>query len=147
LWDNLDYGRGVLRGTIGYVRGERTDGVNLYHVMPINGKIALDHTLGGWNSAIEAQLVGTKDEVSQVRNELTTPSYALINVRTGYQWQALRIDLGVDNLFNKYYYLPLGGVDLPDHVVVGAMGMKDYLYGFSVPAPGRSFNGRLTVKF
>jgi iron complex outermembrane receptor protein len=146
LWDNLAYGRGVFRGTLGYVRGQRTDGVNLYHIMPINAKLALDHTLGNWTSSVELHLVGSKDYVSSVRNELTTPSYALVNVRTGYQLQQARIDVGIDNLFNQYYVLPLGGADLANHWHMMGM-MKVYDYGFNVPGPGRSFNGRLTVKF
>jgi iron complex outermembrane receptor protein len=146
LWDDPVVGRGVFRGQLGFVRGQRTDGINLYHVMPINAKFALDHTLGGWNNSIELQLVGSKDRVSQVHNELTTPSHALVNLRTGYQWQAVRVDFGVDNLFNQYYYLPLGGADLVDHKVVSMMGSSP-AYGYNVPGPGRSFNGRLTVKF
>src|ERR1700738_4335760 len=78
--------------------------------------------LGGWNNSVELQLVGSKDQVSQVHNELTTPSYALVNLRTGYQWQAVRIDFGVDNLFNQYYYLPLGGAALVDYIVVSMVG-------------------------
>lgn len=138
LWDDPVYGRGVFRGAFNYVRGQRTDGVDLYHIMPVNAKLALDHALGNWSNSVELQLVGSKDFVSQVRNELTTPSYALLNLRTGYQWQAARIDVGIDNVLNKYYVLPLGGVDIADHKGV---------YGFSVPAPGRSYNGRLTVTF
>jgi iron complex outermembrane receptor protein len=53
LWDDPLYGRGVFRGQLGYVRGQRTDGVNLYHVMPIKAKLAFDHTLGGWNNGVE----------------------------------------------------------------------------------------------
>ncbi|QWG25779.1 TonB-dependent receptor plug domain-containing protein [Bradyrhizobium sediminis] len=146
LWDDPQYGRGVLRGQLGYVRGQRTDGVNLYHVMPINAKLAFDHTLGGWNNGVELQLVGSKDQVNQVHNELTTPSYALVNLRSGYQWQAVRVDFGVDNLFNQHYYLPLGGADLVDYKVVSMMGSSP-AYGYNVPGPGRSFNGRLTMKF
>ncbi|WP_296522352.1 TonB-dependent receptor [Rhodoplanes sp.] len=138
VWDDLAYGRGVLRGTLGYVRGQRTDGINLYHVMPINGRIGLDHTLGGWTNSVEVQLVGTKNEVSEVRNELTTPGYALVNIRTGYQWKNVRIDAGIDNLFNKYYWLPLGGANLVNY---------DGAWGYSVLGPGRSFNSRLTVTF
>ncbi len=142
LWDNESYGRGVFRAALSYTRGQRTDGIDLYHVMPVNAKLGLDHTLGNWTNSVELQLVGPKDFVSLVRNELTTPSYALVNVRTGYQWQQVRIDLGIDNLFNEYYVLPLGGADLTDYK--GAAGT---LYGFNVPGPGRSFNGRLTVQF
>jgi len=138
LWDDLAYGRGVFRGTFGYVRGHRTDGIDLYHIMPINAKLALDHTLGAWTNSVELQLVGSKDYVSQVRNELTTPSYALLNLRTGYQWQSVRVDAGIDNLFNKYYYLPLGGADLVD---------LNKAWGNNVPGAGRSYNTRLTVTF
>lgn len=146
LWENPTYGRGEFRGTFGYVRGQRTDRINLYHIMPVSAKLALDHTLGGWNNSIELQLAGSKDQTSQVHNELPTPAYALINLRTGYQWQAVRVDFGIDNLFNKYYVLPLGGADLVNHQVTSMMGTSA-AYGFNVPAPGRSFNGRLTVKF
>ncbi|MBB5046816.1 iron complex outermembrane receptor protein [Rhodopseudomonas rhenobacensis] len=146
VWDGPVYGRGVLRGQLGYVRGQRTDGVNLYHVMPINAKLALDHTLGNWTNSVELQLVGAKDDVSQVHNELTTPAYALVNLRTGYQWDAVRVDLGVDNLFNTNYYLPLGGADLVDYKVVSMMGSST-AYGYNVAGPGRSLNARLTVKF
>jgi iron complex outermembrane receptor protein len=146
LWDDPSYGHGEFRGTFGYVRGERTDGTNLYHIMPINAKLALDHTLGGWSNSIELQLVGSKDDVSQVHNELTTPAYALVNLRAGYQWDSVRVDFGTDNLFNTYYVLPLGGVDLVDDRAVSMMGTSA-AYGFNVPAPGRSLNGRLTVKF
>ena len=115
-------------------------------MMPVNAKLALDHRLGGWTNSVELQLVGSKDQVSQVHNELTTPDYALVNLRTGYQWQAVRVDLGVDNLFNQNYYLPLGGADLVDYKVVSMMG-SSAAYGYNVKGPGRSFNGRLTVKF
>lgn len=141
LWDNSEYGLGVLRGTLNYVRGQRTDGINLYRMMPINGKLGIDHTLGGWTNSIELQLVGSKDDVSQVHNELTTGAYALVNLRTGYQWKNVRVDAGIDNLFNQYYALPLGGADLT------RPGMMGSLYGYNVLGPGRSFNGRLTMTF
>ncbi len=114
--------------------------------MPINLKLALDHRLGGWINSLELQLVGAKDDVSQMRNELTTPAYALVNLRTGYRWEYVRVDLGVDNLFNQLYYLPLGGADLVDYKAVSMMG-SSAVYGNSVKGPGRSVNGRLTVSF
>ncbi len=147
LWSSSDYGRADLRGTLGYVHGERTDGVGLYHLMPINAKIALDHALGNWSSSLELQLVGAKTQVSEVHNELTTPAYALVNFRTGYQWQAVRVDFGIDNLFNQSYLLPLGGADLVNYRTTSMMGGTTPVWGYGVAGPGRSFNGRLTMKF
>ncbi|WP_022720061.1 TonB-dependent receptor, partial [Rhodopseudomonas sp. B29] len=146
VWDTPAYGRGVLRGQLAYVHGQRTDGVNLYHVMPINAKLALNHELGGWISSAEVQLVGAKTDVSQVRNEIATPAYALLNLRTGYRWQNVRLDVGIDNVFNKFYYLPLGGADLVDFQAVSMMGSSP-MWGYSVAGMGRSFNTRLTVSF
>ncbi|RTL54522.1 MAG: TonB-dependent receptor [Bradyrhizobiaceae bacterium] len=144
LWDNAAYGRGVFRGNLNYVRGERTDGINLYHMMPLNGKLALDHTMGGWINSIELQLVGGKTDVSQVHNELTTPAYALLNLRTGYQWQNVRLDFGVENVLNQQYYLPLGGANLTNFI--DPM-MGSPIYGYNVAGMGRSYNTRLTVQF
>ncbi|QUS39679.1 TonB-dependent receptor [Tardiphaga alba] len=146
VWDSLAYGQGQLRGLIGYVAGQRTDGVDLYRMMPLNAKLALDHKLGGWTNSIELQLVGAKNQVNQVRNELTTAAYALVNLRSGYQWQHARLDVGIDNLFDQTYDLPLGGADLVNHQVVSMMG-SSAAYGFGVKGMGRSFNTRLTVNF
>jgi len=148
LWDDISYGHGEFRGALNFVRGERTDGINLYHMMPINAKLALDHKLGGWTNSVELQLVGSKDQVSQVRNELTTPDYALVNLRTGYQWQQVKVELGVDNLLNQTYYLPLGGADLSTYAPPGGGMMAPVSpYGYNVKGPGRSINGRLSVTF
>jgi iron complex outermembrane receptor protein len=146
VWDNLTYGRGDLRSIFSYTQGQRQDGIDLYHIMPINAKLALDHKIGNWTNSLELQLVGSKDRVNQVHNELTTPAYALVNLRTGYQWQHVRVDLGVDNLFNQTYYLPLGGADLVDYRVVSMMGSSP-AYGYNVKGPGRSINGRLSIAF
>jgi iron complex outermembrane receptor protein len=70
----------------------------------------------------------------------------LVNLRTGYQWEHVRLDLGVDNLFNQNYDLPLGGADLVDYRVVSMMGTS-VAYGHAVKGPGRSINGRLSVSF
>ena len=141
IWDNSAYGRGDLKGSLGWMHGQTISGDSLYHMMPLNGKLALEHTLGGWTSAIEAQLVNAKSEADPLRQEPFTPGYTLINLRTGYQWGSVRFDVGIDNLLNKQYYLPLGGVDFSDtpHTSPGAMG--------ALPGPGRSYNAAVTVKF
>ena len=124
------------------MHGQTTSGDALYHMMPLNGKLALEHSLGGWTSAVEAQLVNSKSEADPSRQEPFTPGYTLINLRTGYQWQSVRIDVGIDNLFNKQYYPPLGGINLADYIASGYAGTPMALAG-----PGRSFMTGLTVKF
>jgi iron complex outermembrane recepter protein len=140
LWANPAYGRFAITGLVSWVEGERIDGGNLYHMMPLNGRFALTHTLAGWSSAVELQLVSDKDLVDLRRNEPTTPGYALLNLRTRYEWENFRVDLSVENLFDKLYYQPLGGTYRADFIAPS--------YDRNpVAGIGRSFNAALTVKF
>ena len=43
--------------------------------------------MGSWTNTIEEQLVGSKKNVSQVRDELRTGGYGLLNLRTSYGWK------------------------------------------------------------
>ena len=90
------------------------DGVNLYHMMPFNIKLDLDHTREAWKNTFEMQFVDAKNNVQSIRNELRTSSYILLNAKTGYQWKHLSIDVGLDNILNKQYYYPLSGVYIGD---------------------------------
>ncbi len=143
LWESKGSGRVDLSGVVGYVNGENLDsGDNLYHMMPLNARVALQHRLGEWSSALEVVAVNRKSDVNDLRNEPVTPGYALLNVRTSYEWENMRFDLGVENVFDKLYYPPLGGVDWADYKAGGQVGRID-----PVPGVGRSFNAGVTVKF
>ncbi len=146
LWDDTAYGQGVFRGNLNYVRGQRTDGIDLYHMMPVNATLALDHTLGNWNTTFEVQLVAAKTLVNEVRNELETSAYALLNFRTSYQLGRMNIAFGVDNILDTEYDLPLGGANLVNYQVSSMMGTST-AWGYPVAGPGRSINTRVTVNF
>ncbi len=140
LYEAPDVGSFTLSGVIGYVYGENLDrGDGLYHIMPLNARFALEHKLGGWSSAVELQLVDSKTHVSTARNELKTPSYGLVNLRTAYEWDAFRIDLGITNVADVRYYSPLGGFDYTNY-------KKTSVFG-AVPGQGRSYYAGLTMKF
>jgi len=112
LWENSALGSGQLRGSLGYVHGKDLDtGGSLYHIMPLNGFLSLEQRIAAWSNAVELQLVGRKSETDPIRFEPQTAGYALVNLRSAYQWKNLRIDLSVTNLFDKFYYLPLGGIN------------------------------------
>jgi iron complex outermembrane receptor protein len=105
----------VLTGVFGYVRGRNlASGDHLYHLMPLHGQFALEHHRGRWSGALEFHAISAKTRVQRVRNELSAAGYALVNLRTGYQWPlvegaGLRLDAGVENLGNRGCALPLGG--------------------------------------
>ncbi|MEI7606428.1 MAG: TonB-dependent receptor [Rhodospirillaceae bacterium] len=141
VWEDGKYGKGVFKGTIGWLHGQTTSGNALYNMMPLNGKIAFEHSLGGWTSAIEAKLVDGKSEADASRQEPFTPGYVLFNLRTGYQWESVRFDVGIDNLLNKKYYQPLGGKNYDDYAASGWKSLQP------LAGPGRSYMAGMTVKF
>lgn len=142
LWRSAEMGRFHLDGILGYVDGENLDtGDDLYHMMPINARLTLSHRLGAWSNALEVIAVAEKSQVNDLRNEPMTPGYAVVNLRTSYEWESVRVDLGVDNLFDKLYYAPLGGVD-----IAGFRGGQTTSVN-PVAAEGRSINAGVTVRF
>ncbi|MBS0239226.1 MAG: TonB-dependent receptor plug domain-containing protein [Proteobacteria bacterium] len=143
LWESPVYGQFGLAGIIGYVNGENLDtGDTLYHMMPLNAQLTLSHQLGNWSNAVQLTLVKDKNDVNALRHEPTTPGYALVDLRSSYQWQNVRFDFGVANLFDKLYYPPLGGVDWADYAAAGQIGLIS-----PAPGQGRSFNAGVTVSF
>jgi iron complex outermembrane receptor protein len=106
--------------------------------------VTLTHTLGPWSSAIEAKATASKSQADPLRHEPFTPGYAVLNLRTSYDWRNLRLDAGIDNLLNQQYYSPLGGIDLADWRANGSSATTPPT---PLAAPGRSFNAGVTVKF
>nr|WP_255636201.1 TonB-dependent receptor [Azospirillum sp. 412522] len=143
VYEDEDIGAFRLSGVVGWVHGRNLDtGDALYHMMPLNALLTMEHRLGGWSSAVEVQATARKERVEAARNEPKTPGYALVNLRTGYEWGNVRIDAGVENLLDQHYYLPLGGVAYADYRAGGSGGTVGAL-----PGAGRSFMAGVTVKF
>ncbi|WEN41641.1 Heme/hemopexin utilization protein C [Thauera sp. GDN1] len=145
---STEFGEFGLRGQINYTRGKNRDtGDDLYNIMPLNAKLALTQQLGGWDNAIELEGVKAKSKVSDVRNEIETPGYALTHLRTSYSWKSVRVDFGVENLFDKFYYLPLGGVYLGQGTTMRLPANGGAPYGVAVPGAGRSIYAGINYKF
>jgi iron complex outermembrane recepter protein len=135
------YGSFSATGLLSVVSGknEKT-GDNLYNIMPVNGKLALAHSLGKWTNTIEEQWVGDKSLLSHVRNELGTGGYGLLNLRSSYDWAKIRIDAGLENVLNKSYASPLGGAYVGQGPTMSASATP---WGISIPGMGRSFYTRV----
>lgn len=141
-----DYGSFTATGVASYVSGKnKTTGDHLYNMMPLNAKLALVQRLGKWINTAEVQLVAAKTDTSQVRNELQTAGYSLFNLRSSYEWKQARFDVGMENVFNKFYNDPLGGAYVGQGTTMPPSGGAPY--GISVPGKGRSIYAGVTVKF
>ncbi len=140
-----------VKGLLNYTNGKnRTTGDDLYNIMPLNAKVTLTQKVGSWDNGLELVMVDSKKNISDARNEIKTAGYNLINLRSSYSWKQIRVDFGIENLFNKLYALPLGGAYVGQGttmttalVPTGSVPM----WGTGVPGMGRSINAGMTVKF
>jgi len=145
LGKSVDFGSFTATGLLNYVRGENeTTGDNLYNIMPLNAKLAVIQRLGGWSNTVEFQVVADKEQVSQVRNEMKTGGYSLFNLRSSYEWKYARLDVGIENLFDRFYSTPLGGAYVGQGASMTTNGIP---WGVPVPGMGRSFNVALNMHF
>ncbi|WP_022950127.1 TonB-dependent receptor [Methylohalobius crimeensis] len=145
LSEDPSYGEFSTQTVMSYVRGRRTDGDNLYHMMPFNLKWSLNHKLGGWQSSFEMQFVDEKDDVQEIRNELRTSSYILLNAKTSYQWKFITVDVGLDNILDKQYFHPLSGVYIGDQNAMTLNSSRPKTT--NLPGQGRSVYVGLTLSY
>jgi iron complex outermembrane recepter protein len=145
IGETENFGEFSLAGLLNYTNGEDADtNDDLYNIMPLNVKLTVAQKLGNFKSSVEFQWVDSKNDVCIARQELKTSSYDLVNLRVGYLWKAVRIDLGIENLFDKFYTLPLGGAYAGQGATMSLAGIA---WGIPIPGPGRSFYGALKISF
>ena len=92
--------------------------------------------------------------MSRVRGEVKTPGYGLLNLRSSYEWKSVRVDFGIENLLDKFYYHPLGGAYIGQGRTMSLGGTTNTWAstsappaGYAVPGMGRSFYLGMSVKF
>lgn len=133
-----------LKGLLNYTNGKNRDtGDDLYNIMPLNAKLTLTQKLGGWDNGVELVMVDAKSKVADARNEIKTPGYGLVNLRASYTWKQTRVDFGVENLFDKFYSLPLGGAYTGQGTTMGLA----LPWNVAVPGMGRSLYAGVNYKF
>jgi iron complex outermembrane recepter protein len=134
------HGDWAARASLNYTRGKTTNGDNLYNIMPLNARVSIDHVDGAWSNSLEAVFVGAKKQVSAIRAEQLTAGYSTANYRTSYKInKSVRFDAGIENLFNRQYMPPLGGLEY----VTGGMATAAQ----PLRAMGRSVNVGVSVGF
>jgi iron complex outermembrane receptor protein len=143
LWNNSSFGLGKIGGVAGWLHGERLDTQTpLYQMMPLNLRVAFDEELKRFTAGLGVQAVDRKSNVDPHRFEQPTPGYALFNLHTGYQRGHLLASAAADNLLNRDYELPMGGVNFDDFMASMWMSQIKPLTG-----RGRSVYGSLTARF
>ncbi|HVN50128.1 MAG TPA: hypothetical protein VMT43_01780, partial [Acidimicrobiales bacterium] len=145
LGDPGSWGTVSARLVAAYVRGDNlSTGDGLYDIMPLNATLALVHELAGWTNTAEVVAVARKSHVSEVRNEIQTAGYYVVNLRTSLTWKLVRLDVSVENLLDRLYANPLGGAYVGQGSSMSTSGIR---WGVAIPGMGRSFNIALSLRY
>lgn len=140
--ESSGWGEFRFSGKASLTRGKRTDGGDLYRMMPFNVLLALEQSKGKWLNTLETRLVAAKSRVDANRLEPQTAGYALVNLRTHYRLNAgTTLTAGISNLFDRNYADPMGGVYLSGLKADGAGPLA------ALPGYGRSFDAGLSIRF
>ena len=135
-FSHAKFGHWQLDGSLSATRAENKDtGSGLYQVIPVQGRLTLSHRVNGWHSSVEWVLASSKEKVSEIRNEIQTAGYGLLNLQVSHQWQSFRIDAGIENLLDKFYFNPTGGAYTGQGMTMSLNGIP---YGIAVPGMGRA---------
>jgi iron complex outermembrane receptor protein len=143
LWQNERMGLGRFSVLAGWQHGERIDTPGgLYQMMPVHARFAMDEQKNGWTGGVGISVLDRKSNLDPNRFEKGTEGYALVDMRGGYERSHLRIAGGADNLLNRDYELPLGGVNFDDFMASGRKSQLKPLTG-----RGRSVYFALSAQF
>jgi len=140
LWRGAKGNGTDLSASLAYVHGDNlTDGGSLYHQMPLDVKLGIQHRQGKVEAGLDVEWVAEKNRIDLTRNEPRTNDYALVNLRLAYSLGPVRLSVEAENLFDTGYDLPLGGVSLGDYKASGILR--------PVPGRGRSVNFGVSASF
>lgn len=144
----IDLGWGVtlsdnwrLDGQLSLVRGERTDiDEDLYRLSPLRANTRLSYHHANWQTSLMLDYVDAQTRVSDLHQERTSHSYALLHWHLDYQVsEQLALHAGVDNLFDRFYRDHLAGV----YRVSG----EEIAQGEKIPGVGRNAYIRMSYQF
>jgi iron complex outermembrane receptor protein len=149
LAGTTDYGRFSAQLVASYTRGKNDDSDgNLYNIMPPNARLAVSQEWGSWRNTLEGEFVAAKDDVSTARNEIQTAGYGLAHLRSRYERATWSVELGIENLFDRFYDPPLGGAYVGQGTTMTIPPVPNQpQWGTPVPGAGRSIHASVSMKF
>jgi iron complex outermembrane receptor protein len=99
---------------------------NLAEIPPLRSRLRLRYDTWRWFVLGEGVFSARQENVDTDLGEQVTPGYAIANVRIGIRYRRLTVSVGVNNLFDKYYFEHLSYYRDP------------FASGVRVPEPGRN---------
>jgi iron complex outermembrane receptor protein len=140
--DSEQWGQWQVAANLTTTHGERdASDEKLYQIIPLQTEVTLQHQSGNWQNSIVWQWVDSKRDVDTSRLENTTDSYHLLNLESKLTWQKLTLSLGLNNAFDRYYELPMGGVSIAQFKMDSSQGFNQ------LAGAGRSVNLGVSYAF
>ena len=98
---------------LAYARGKRTDvDDNLYRLAPLNASVAVNYVAANWAAKTEIIGYAQQDKVSAFNDEQPSAGYGILNMSAVWNpWQAVRMEVRADNLFDRSYQYHVAGVN------------------------------------
>jgi iron complex outermembrane receptor protein len=130
--------------SLAYVRGvNTTDDTDLPRIPPLEGRVACRVDFTGkvpWWAQFGCRLAARQTKIDADFPESETPGYAVFHLRGGFKvFHRLRIDVGVENLFDQEY---------TEHLTPWApVGAGDLKRGDAIPEPGRFVHASFKLDF
>jgi iron complex outermembrane receptor protein len=116
--------------------------------MPLDATVGITQSAGRWENTIEGEFASAKQLVSDVRNEMPTAGYGLLNLRSRYSHESWSVELGVENALDRYYDLPLGGAYVGQGTTMTIPPYPNQpQWGTPVPGAGRSIYASASLRF
>ena len=143
LWNAGRAGTGTLSAVGAWLHGERTDNSTpLYHMMPLNARVSFNEEARGFTGGFTLEAVDRKRNFDPRRFEPVTPGYALVNVHASYRKGYFEASVEGENLANRLYEPPLGGVNMDNFMAGMWMGQVEPVTG-----RGRTIGFSLAARF
>ncbi len=134
-----------ITSSVSFSHTENTEtGSSLYQTLPFYGNLTVRHTSGPWETELNWEFAAAKTDISEIRNEVKTAGYGILGLQTGYVSTQFRIDIGVKNLLDKFYFDPTAGTYTGQGMTMALNGIP---FGIAVPGMGRNAFVSSTVYF
>jgi iron complex outermembrane receptor protein len=127
-----------MTGTVAYSRGEnRTDGLPLAQMPPLESRLGLDWTRGAWSAGALLRLVDEQDRYALNQGNVVgqdlgpTPGFTIVSINAGWRSPDRQVTAtaGVDNLLDRAY---------AEHLSRSGAMVPGYLQTTRVNEPGRT---------
>ncbi|WP_394060990.1 TonB-dependent hemoglobin/transferrin/lactoferrin family receptor [Alcaligenes sp. WGS1538] len=131
-----------LRSGLSWARGkDRDSGLPINSVAPLGGMAALAYLQPRWGAELALHASAKRERVEDPARDFQTPGFGVWNLKAWWEPQqvdGLRVQIGVYNLFDKYYWNPL---DVP------RAGGRDSWPVAAYTSPGRYARLNLAYQF